>query len=76
MATDVDGAPELLHEGVNAYLALPRDVGGLADRVCRLLEKPALRRAMGQRAKRSVPEDWSYQALVSGSEAVYRGAAR
>ncbi len=76
VATQVDGAPEILSEGVNGYLAMPRDVSTLADRVLMLCQQPRLRRAMGTRAKRSVSLDWDYPAMIAGSAAIYTARKR
>jgi glycosyltransferase involved in cell wall biosynthesis len=75
VATAVDGAAEIVKEGVNGYLCQPRDVEALASRVNALLAGGALRRRLGQAAKRGVPATFTFEAMVDRSAALYRGAA-
>jgi glycosyltransferase involved in cell wall biosynthesis len=48
VATDVDGAPDVIHDGRNGYLLPPGDVAGIAARVGRLLGDPEERRRLGE----------------------------
>lgn len=76
VATGVDGAAEIVKEGINGYLCQPGDIDAMADRVGALLEDGPLRRRMGQAARRSVGEDFGFEAMVSRSQALYAGEAR
>jgi glycosyltransferase involved in cell wall biosynthesis len=73
VGTQVDGASEIVREGVNGYLCQPRDVEALAARVSALLENAALRRKMAVAAKRSVGPDFGFAEMVSRSAAIYEG---
>ena len=76
VASGVDGAAEIVKEGVNGYLCQPGDVDAMADRVGALLEDGSLRRRMGQAARRSVGEDFGFEAMVRRSQALYSGEAK
>jgi glycosyltransferase involved in cell wall biosynthesis len=71
VATNVDGAFEIVREGVNGYLCQPRDVEALAARVLALLQDVALRRRMGAAAKASVAADFDFPAMVARSAGLY-----
>ena len=47
VGTRVDGAAEVVRDGINGYLLAPGDVQGLADRVLSLLANPTLAADMG-----------------------------
>jgi glycosyltransferase involved in cell wall biosynthesis len=49
VGTRVDGAAEVVIDGVNGFLKEPGDVEGLADRVLWLLNHPEEAKAMGSR---------------------------
>jgi glycosyltransferase involved in cell wall biosynthesis len=51
VCTDVGGNRELIVEGETGFFVHPRDIGGLAGRIMRLLARPDLRREMGERAR-------------------------
>ena len=81
VATNVNGAPEAVREGVTGYLVPPGDVEALADRVIDLLRNPDRRRAMGE-AARSAAAAFDVDAMTRRYEALYerlvareRGAA-
>lgn len=41
------GPAEFIEDGVSGMLAAPRDIDGMADKICTLIEQPELRRRMG-----------------------------
>ncbi|MES2202115.1 MAG: glycosyltransferase family 4 protein [candidate division FCPU426 bacterium] len=71
VATNVDGAPEIIDEGVNGYLCQPHDVEALADRVTALVAKPELMRRLSAAAKKSVGKEFSFEAMALRSAEVY-----
>lgn len=76
VATNVDGAPEIIREGVNGFLCQPKDVEALADRVILLLKNPALRRRMGRQAAKSVGKEWDVRDMVERTEELYSSITR
>ncbi len=65
VATAVGGNPEALEDGVDGYLVPRQDPPALAARLLRLLEDAALRRAMGEHARRKVEERFTLSTQVS-----------
>lgn len=70
VATDVNGAPEVVKEGVTGHLVPPGDVEALAERVVALLRDPARRDAMGRAAQAAVHQ-FDAVAMVRRQEAVF-----
>jgi glycosyltransferase involved in cell wall biosynthesis len=71
VGTQVDGASEIVREGVNGYLCQPRDLQALADRVGVLLDDAALRKRMGAAAKKSVGPEFGFEEMVRHTAEVY-----
>lgn len=71
VASHVDGAAELVKEGVNGFLCQPRDCEALAERVSALLDSATLRRRMSKAAKGGVGPEFSRQALIKGTAELY-----
>ena len=71
IATHVDGAPEIISEGVNGYLCQPGDVAALADRVTALALDDGLRLRMAQAAKDSVGGEYDFPEMIRGTEKIY-----
>lgn len=47
------GPRDVVSDGVDGFLVDDGDITGMADRICRLIENPALRKSMGMAAKES-----------------------
>jgi glycosyltransferase involved in cell wall biosynthesis len=73
VGTQVDGAGEIVREGVNGYLCQPHDVEAMAERVEALLEDNSLRKKLSAAAKRSVGAEFSYADMVARTAALYEG---
>lgn len=58
VATDADGTPELVQDGVTGYLCPMGDLDTLVDRCSRLIRSPGLRRRFGQAGLRRVQQDF------------------
>ncbi|HTB23400.1 MAG TPA: glycosyltransferase family 4 protein [bacterium] len=71
VASQVDGAAEIVKEGSNGFLCQPRDCEAMADRVAALLDRPALLRRLSAGAKRSVGAEFSYGAMLERTAAIY-----
>lgn len=72
VATSVDGASEIIHEGKNGYLCQPGDVEALAQRVVALVNKPELRARLALAAKTSVGVEFGFEDMVAKTTALYR----
>ena len=48
------GPADIIHDGVDGFLVENRDINSFAERVCRLIEKEALRQMMGKAAISSI----------------------
>lgn len=73
VTTAVGGIPELIEDGVNGLLCRPKDPACLADKICALIEDPALRQKLGQAARRSYEQGPYQPAAVSDHFAsIYR----
>jgi len=71
VATSVGGIPEAVSDGVEGFLVPPGDVAALEDRLQRLLSNKALRRQMGEAARRKVERLFSAEVVVPQLEALY-----
>ena len=72
VASNVDGAPEIIREGANGYLCQPGDVEALAQRLAALLLKPELRQRLSAAARSSVGPDFGFEDMAARSAALYR----
>jgi glycosyltransferase involved in cell wall biosynthesis len=70
VGTKVDGAAEVIQDGVNGYLAEPADIGALADRVLVLLNDPRRAIQMGQNGQ-TLPDEFDIQDMVRRQEREY-----
>ena len=71
VATRVGGNAELIAEGETGFLVPPRDPAALADAVQRILEDPALAKAMGHQARVRIAQRFSVEAMVKSTERLY-----
>lgn len=70
VATACDGSAEAITEGVNGFLTPPGEPAVLADRLCRLIEAPALAQQMGAAGYARVAE-FSDRGMVDAIAALY-----
>ncbi len=70
VGTRVDGAAEVVRDGVNGYLLAPGDVPGLADRVLSLLANPTQASDMGHE-KELLPQEFDCEVVVRRHEQEY-----
>jgi glycosyltransferase involved in cell wall biosynthesis len=74
LATPVNGVRELIDDGENGFL-IDREPHTIAERLNRLAADPALRRRLGEAARRSALEFGS-QKMITGYHELYRHLAR
>lgn len=72
VTTAITGIPELVIDGVNGLLVPASDWEGLADRLQRLIEDPALRKKLGAAARQVVERDYDVQRNCAGMAKVFR----
>ena len=70
VGTRVDGAAEVVRDGVNGYLLAPGDVQGMADRVIALLANPTMAADMGRKGE-SLPPEFDIHDMVRRQEEEY-----
>jgi len=72
---EVEGAREVVKDGVNGYVVPSKDVEQLADRVISLLTHPERARAMGAAGSGLVHQGWTIESMVREISAVYEALA-
>jgi glycosyltransferase involved in cell wall biosynthesis len=68
---DIDGAHEVVKEGITGHLVPPRDRTMLADAIVDLLTHRRKARLFGSNGISMVRNEWTKEAMVSGINAVY-----
>jgi glycosyltransferase involved in cell wall biosynthesis len=70
---EMDGAPEVIQNGVSGYLAPPQDTTAMAKRVVELLGSEGERERMGREGQKFARENYSAELMVDRINAVYEG---
>lgn len=65
ICTRVGGLPELVRDGLTGYLVPPGDPEALGDRIRRLLDDPALARAMGAAARERIERHFTWDSVAA-----------
>lgn len=68
---DLDGAPEVIRDGVSGYLVPPLDVNRIANQTVELLRDPARRRSFGEAGRAFAAAHFSVDRMVERIIAVY-----
>lgn len=68
---ELDGAPEVIRDGVSGYLVPPLDAAALAARVLELMADPDKREAFGREARRFAEANFSAETMVARINSVY-----
>jgi glycosyltransferase involved in cell wall biosynthesis len=71
VATAVGSIPEVMADGETGFLVPSRDHPAMAQRIAQLLKDDALRARMGEAALRRAREQFTVEAMVEGTVAVY-----
>jgi glycosyltransferase involved in cell wall biosynthesis len=72
ISTRMQGIPELIEDGVSGLLVEPRDVGGLAAAIRRLMDDRALAERLGRAGRARVVEHFDQARSVERLAALYR----
>jgi glycosyltransferase involved in cell wall biosynthesis len=71
---ELDGAPEVVGDGLSGFLLPPGDFEGVARRTIELLRNPSLRAEMGARGRAFAAEHYPADRMVDAINAVYARA--
>lgn len=71
VAFAMDGAPEVIRDGVSGFLVAPRDTAALAERTLALLRDPERRRVLGAAGRDFAAEHFRVETMVERIDAVY-----
>ena len=71
VATNVDGVPEVVQDGLTGLLVPVHDGAAIAAALCKLLADPAYRQGMGANAAEFVRRKFSREAMAEGMERLY-----
>ena len=66
------GIDEVIEQGVNGYLIKPDDLPQLIDTLTRLLQRPELRRKIGDAARRTILQRYTLGEQASRLYRLYR----
>lgn len=71
VAMAVGGIPDVVRHGDDGLLVPPRDIARYSEALARFVGNPALRRAMGERARQKVVQDYLFEQRVRTVERLY-----
>jgi len=71
VATNVDGVPEVVIDGVTGVLVPPKDPGALAVAISGFLENPGRRRDFGENARHRVGSEFSREVMAVRMQELY-----
>lgn len=71
VATDIDGIPEAVRDGVNGFLVPPRDSHKIAEKITYLLSNPVIAKNMGKQGQQMVAE-FDIHRMVRQQEELYQ----
>jgi glycosyltransferase involved in cell wall biosynthesis len=72
VAFALDGAPEVIADGLSGFLVPPEDAESLAERTLALLDDPRLRDAMGARGRAFASEHFPADKMIQAISEIYR----
>jgi glycosyltransferase involved in cell wall biosynthesis len=76
IASEVGGVAEAVVDGVTGFLVRSGDVGAFRDGLAVLLKNPEIRRRMGDAGRRKYESEFTLDAMMRGTLAVYGKALR
>ena len=76
VASNVGGVAEAVADGDTGFLVPRRNSGVLADRLCKLITDPALRRRLGVQGRIRYERDFTFDRMVDRTFAVYQEVLR
>jgi glycosyltransferase involved in cell wall biosynthesis len=76
VATAVGGIPEVLNHGEDGLLVESGDQAAFVEAILTLMDDPARRQAMGERARAKARARYSAEAILETLEAIYASIMR
>jgi glycosyltransferase involved in cell wall biosynthesis len=73
---DVEGAREVVKDGVNGFVIPSRDVDCLVEQLGYLLSAPSLAKDMGARGRDFVDDSWTVESMVRQTDGLYQRLLR
>jgi L-malate glycosyltransferase len=73
VATNVGGAAEAIQEGVTGFLVPAEDDALMGQRITSLLQDPAMARAMGEKGKQVIIDQFSCETQRQRCDDLYQG---
>jgi glycosyltransferase involved in cell wall biosynthesis len=71
LAYSADGVQEIIQNGVNGYIFKPGEMDGMAEVCEQLVHHPELRKALGQRGRERVIQEFDLQKMIAQISALY-----
>jgi glycosyltransferase involved in cell wall biosynthesis len=71
VATNVGGIPEIVEDGVNGFLVQSKNPEAIAERILDLNADPALRRRLGEAARKTILERYTAEKVVGQYLKIY-----
>ena len=68
---EVEGAKEIIEEGINGFIVSSRDIDGLAEKVTYLLSNSEKAREMGKHGKEIIGNKWNIVAMKERIRTIY-----
>ena len=72
LSFNVDGAWEIIKDGVNGYIVPMKDIDAMADRLRFLIDNQEAREEMGRKSRELLSEAWDYRKMVEEIDKLYR----
>jgi glycosyltransferase involved in cell wall biosynthesis len=72
VAFNVDGVPEIIRDNYNGFLVRARDVGQLANRIEKYIDKKELVLLHGQKGREFIKDKWSIEDMVDKIDKIYQ----
>ena len=72
VVSKVGDMPWMVEDGIHGYVFPEGDIEGCARALKRLLENPALREAMGRKARERALQEYGLDRMIEGYELVYK----
>jgi len=76
VATNVGGIPEIVEDGVNGFLVQSKNPEAIAERILDLNADPALRRRLGEAARKTILERYTAEKIVGQYLEIYKEVSR